>query len=103
MGWGRMLLLGNYGQQMDIEDQRQQIEELQSQISGFRQRGASELAARVQQLEAEVDELRLYMAALIRHLAAKGSVDKAEFSRLVDLIDRQDGAADGAYRGPIGP
>ncbi len=28
MGWGRMLLLGNWGQQMDIEDQQREIDDL---------------------------------------------------------------------------
>jgi hypothetical protein len=104
MGWGRMLLLGNWGQQMDIEDQQKQIAELQDEIYRVRRQGdAGDLASRVQQLEAEIDEMRLYMAALIRYLGEKGSLDKAEFGRLVDLIDREDGTADGAYRGPLGP
>ena len=32
MGWGRMLLLGNLGQQLDIEDQRREIQQLRSRV-----------------------------------------------------------------------
>lgn len=102
MGWGRMLLLGNFGQQMDIDDQQRQIEDLQRELSRVRQQGgAGDLAGRVAQLEREVDELRLYAAALIQYLARSGGLDQQAFAKLLDTIDRQDGTADGAYRGPI--
>ena len=32
MGWGRMLLLGNLGQQLDIEEQRREIQDLRSRV-----------------------------------------------------------------------
>ncbi len=102
MGWGRMLLLGNWGQQMDIEDQRGQIEQLRHEIGRIRA-GADrqDLGERVQQLESELDEMRLYLAALMRHLAERRSLDRNEFARLIQAIDHEDGAADGTYRGPI--
>ncbi len=34
MGWGRMLLLGNFGQQLDIEEMRQIINDQQNRDSG---------------------------------------------------------------------
>lgn len=104
MGWGRMLLLGNLGQQLDIHDQQEQIQDLQSQLSRLRSQDSGfNLAERVDRLEAELDEMRLYVAALIRYLGQRGGLDKAEFARLVDAIDGQDGAADGGYRGPVSP
>ncbi len=103
MGWGRMLLLGNLGQQMDIQDQQTQIEEMQNQLRGLRARsGPTDLATRVGQLERELDEMRLYVTALIRYLAEKGGLNKAEFAQLVEAIDGSDGSPDSAYRGPIG-
>lgn len=102
MGWGRMLLLGNWGQQMDIEEQRGQINDLQDEISRLRAAGGErDLSERINRLESEIDELRMYVAALIRYLGQKGLMDKAEFSKLVDVIDREDGTAGGGYRGPI--
>lgn len=104
MGWGRMLLLGNWGQQMDIEDQRGEIEQLRHEIGRIRAGGdRQDLGERVQQLESELDEMRLYLAALMRHLAERRSLDRNEFARLIQAIDHEDGAADGTYRGPIAP
>lgn len=102
MGWGRMLLLGNIGQQMDLDDQQRQIEDLQRQLARVRgQNPSGDVGGRVAQLEREVDELRLYIAALIQYLARSGALDQAAFAKLLDTIDRQDGTADGAYRGQI--
>ena len=59
MGWGRMLLLGNWGQQMDIEDQRQEIEELRQQLAAGARAGDTTLKKPGAQLEKENGELRL--------------------------------------------
>jgi len=98
-----MLLLGNFGQQMDIEDQQREISDLRHEIARLRrsERTPADLSGRVDQLERELDETRLYLAALIRYLGRSGSLNQAEFARLVDVVDRQDGAADGGYRGPM--
>lgn len=99
MGWGRMLLLGNLGQQMDIEDQRREIEYLRSQLrQETRQRGDH---ATLTMLAAENAELRLYLAALVRYLVARGHIDPGEFEQLVAAVDAADGATDGGYTGPI--
>jgi hypothetical protein len=102
MGWGRMLLLGNWGQQMDIEDQRQEIEDLRQKLENAS--GAQDnttLKSRVAQLEKENGELRLYLASLIKYLGHKGALHQDEFRRLVETIDAEDGSADGSYQGKI--
>jgi cell division septum initiation protein DivIVA len=101
MGWGRMLLLGNWGQQMDIEDQRMEIEELRQQLAAGARAGDTTLKNRVAQLEKENGELRLYLASLIRYLRHKGVLRQDEFHKLVETIDREDGDADNGYRGKI--
>jgi regulator of replication initiation timing len=102
MGWGRMLLLGNWGQQMDIEDQRREIESLRSQMgSSTGTQDVTTLKSRVAQLEKENDELRLYLASLVRYLGHKGVLRQDEFRTLVETIDVEDGNADGGYRGKI--
>ncbi len=102
MGWGRMLLLGNLGQQMDIEDQRREMEDLKRQVrSGSSNRANNELNQRVARLEKENDELRLYLASLIRYLGRNGTLDPGEFGSLVEIIDAEDGQVDGGYEGPI--
>jgi hypothetical protein len=102
MGWGKMLLLGDWGQQMDIEDQKREIESLRRQIGRSSSgRVAGELSRRVAQLEKENDELRLYLASLVRYLGNKGVLQKEEFSSLVDVVDAEDGSSDGGYEGEI--
>jgi cell division septum initiation protein DivIVA len=102
MGWGRMLLLGNWGQQMDIEDQRQEIEDLKYQVqSNAGAVDTSTLKSRIAQLEIENNELRLYMAALIRYLGHKGMIDQEDFRSIIETVDKEDGSYDGGYRGKL--
>jgi len=101
MGWGRMLLLGNWGQQMDIEDQRMEIEELRQRLDAGTRTGDATLKNRVTQLEKENSELRLYLASLIKYLGHKGALRQDEFRKLVETIDREDGSEDGGYSGRI--
>lgn len=100
MGWGRMFLLGNIGQQLDIRDVTTQIEELQTGLGIERALGekSDELLGR---LKRENDELKLYLAALVRLLTSKGAVTADEVKAMVDAIDREDGSADGRLSGTI--
>ena len=98
MGWGRMLLLGNWGQQMDIEDQRQELESLRRQLAS-RHSGSS--PDRLAALERENAQMRLYLAALVRYLVSRGTVNVDEFRVLVDQIDREDGQEDGGFNGKV--
>jgi cell division septum initiation protein DivIVA len=101
MGWGRMFLLGNLGQQLDIEDQKQEIESLKQQLELGARSGDTTLKSRVARLEQENSELRLYLAALVRYLGHKGILDQREFRKLVEAVDTEDGSADGGYKGKI--
>jgi hypothetical protein len=97
-----MLLLGNWGQQMDIEDQRREIEDLRRQMAaGAAVAQDTTLESRMDKLEKENGELRLYLASLIRYLGHKGLLQQREFSKLVETIDIEDGNADGGYSGKI--
>jgi len=51
--------------------------------------------------EKENDELRLYLASLVRSLGSKGVLQRNEFRDLVDAVDAEDGDANGAYEGNI--
>jgi hypothetical protein len=58
MGWGRFFLLGDLGQQLDLSDQRSEIENLREELYKSRiTSGAS--GGDVKRLQAENDELRL--------------------------------------------
>jgi hypothetical protein len=96
-----MVLLGNIGQQLDIKDIAAELEQLKTGLGIERALGerADELLGR---LKRENDELKLYLAALVRLVVSKGLVSADEIRQLVEALDREDGAADGAYDGSIG-
>lgn len=102
MGWGRMLLLGNVGQQLDIQDTERALAQLAEKL---RETGQfdREVARRLDQLVAENAELKLYLAAIVRLLVSKGVVSPAELKDIVDAIDRSDGHVDGRFAGGIAP
>jgi hypothetical protein len=100
MGWGRYFFLGDLGQQFDLEDQRSEIENLRSKMSQNRFL-ANNVDNAIEHLQAENDELRLYLTAIVRLLISKGIVADEEMRRVVDAIDAEDGARDGKYKGRI--
>ena len=100
MGWGRTLLLGNVGNRMDIDDVERDVRQLCGRLR-VQSRVDTDQDSRIDMLEAENCELKLYLAAVIRLLISKGAVHREEFARFVDLIDRSDGAEDGQFRGDI--
>jgi len=102
MGWGRMFLLGEWGQQMDIRDQQEELRSLRRQVRrATSKRGTAELKGRIAALEEDNDELRLHLAALVRYLGNNGTLQKDEFAALVDAVDSEDGQTDGSHEGPI--
>lgn len=100
MGWGRMLLLGNVGQQLDIGDVQDEL----ARITSYLQAGSQfdrQTADALKRLAKENAELKLYLAAVIRLLASKGVVTPAELTAIVETIDRSDGQTDGGYTGSL--
>ena len=100
MGWGRYLLLGELGQQLDISDQKVELERLRAEVQR-RDPPSLDPAPAIERLQQENDELRLYLAAVVRCLLAKQVISGDELKRIVDLVDAEDGARDGRFSGPI--
>jgi hypothetical protein len=100
MGWGRWLLLGDLGQQMDLADRAEEIRHLKSTLAR-RQRRSGDQAASLRKLEQENDELKLCLAAVIRLLVRKGIASAEEIRQLAEAIDAEDGAADGKREGGL--
>lgn len=98
MGWGRMFFLGNVGQQLEIEEMRGELDRLRRR-PGVEPR--SDVDAQIEDLRRENDELRLYLAAVVRHLLEKRLLVRTELEALVSAIDAEDGTTDGRARGPI--
>ncbi len=86
MGWGRMLLLGNVGQQLDIGDLENAVGEMQGAI-WQEQKLDREQAQDIERLKQENHELKLYMATLLRLLASKGVLKPEEIETTVRAIE----------------
>lgn len=102
MGWGRLFLLGNIGQQLDLSQQAREIEQLKRALAASG--GATERreADEISRLRDENNELKLYVAAVLRLLVSKGIASHEEIQSLVRAIDAGDGTPDGRYEGTMG-
>lgn len=108
MGLGRTLLLGDIGNLMDIEDNQDAVFDLEHDVRALGQALESSINTNVKQddyiisLYNENKELKLYLAALIRLLTAKGVLTRDELGAMVHAVDAEDGTTDGKYDGSIG-
>jgi hypothetical protein len=88
MGWGRMLLLGNVGQQLDIGDLNNEIAGMQSAFLENQQVDLKQ-AQSITRLRQENQELKLYLATLLRLLVAKGVLKAEEVETVVRAIEAE--------------
>ena len=86
MGWGRLLLMGNVGQQLDIGDLEGSINEMQSAVLENQQVDLNQ-ARNIADLQRENRELKLYLATLIRLLVSKGVLKPEEVAATVNAIE----------------
>ena len=86
MGWARTLLLGDIGNRLDIGDAERDIAELGRTLNEKTRRDASQ-DQRLEQLEAESDQLKLCISTLSRLLVTKGVLPAADLEKFADLID----------------
>ncbi len=86
MGWGRTLLLGDIGNRLDIADTERDIASLRQRLHS---KAGTDQAQdqRLGDLERENDQLKLYLASLIRLLVSKGTLSHDELAAFVDVID----------------
>jgi hypothetical protein len=87
MGWGRMMLLGNVGQQLDIGDLEGAVEQMRGdmaqKVQVDREQGFD-----IEQLKRENHDLKLYLATLIRLLVSKGVLKQEEVDATVAAIEK---------------
>lgn len=86
MGWGRTLLLGDIGNRLDIADTERDLHGLRSRLLAKDHTDQSQ-DKRLRALEHENDQLKLYLASLMRLLVSKGVVSEEEIAAFVDFID----------------
>lgn len=100
MGWGRTFLLGDVGNRLDISDCEEDIKVLKESLMQMHDEDQSQDAELIG-LRRENDQLKLYLAAMIRLLTSKGLLSSDEIRKMVDIIDAEDGAMDGKSRNDI--
>lgn len=86
MGWGRMLLLGNVGQQLDIGDLNSAVEQMQEAFAQTQSLDRDQ-GLGIEHLKKENHELKLYLAMLMRLLVAKGVLKQEEIEATVRAIE----------------
>ncbi|HEX4263790.1 MAG TPA: hypothetical protein VH597_05575 [Verrucomicrobiae bacterium] len=82
-----MMLLGNVGQQLDIGDLGNAIEQMRGDFAQ-KDQVDREQGHDITQLRNENHELKLYLATLIRLLVSKGVVKQEEVKTIVSAIDK---------------
>lgn len=87
MSWGRMLLLGNLGQQLDIEDIEDDMVRLRARITSQQTTDRSQDEALIT-LRREVTDLKVVVGELARLLVATGALPAEAVERLVRGVDR---------------
>ena len=88
MGWGRMLLMGNVGQQLDIGDVENAVNEMQSSFLENQQVDLKQERS-ITELRRENQDLKLYLATLIRLLVSKGVLKQEEVEATVNAIEQR--------------
>jgi hypothetical protein len=88
MGWGKMLLLGDVGQQMDINGLSDTVDQMRATVAAKRQLDREQSSA-IAQLQHENEELKLYLATLIRLLLSKGMLTQQETEAMVRGVEQE--------------
>ena len=91
MGWARTLFLGDIGNRLDIEDTERDVAELRRRL---RSKSRADVAQdkRIDALERENEQLKLYLASLVRLLVSEGTLKEKEIEAFVDVVERDDSA-----------
>ncbi len=86
MSWARMLLLGNIGQQLDIDSIEHDVARLRERLSSQQTTDRSQDEALLT-LRREITDLKLIVGELTRLLVSSGTLPAEAIERLVRGID----------------
>ncbi len=87
MGWGRFLLLGDIGQQLDLGDREREMTELRERLRDQQGRDEGQ-DTMIQVLRIENEELKLYVGAIVRLLRSKQVISDEEVKTIVDEVEQ---------------
>lgn len=86
MGWGRTMLLGDVGTQMNVDDLEQDVRSLHDYLNQNRQYELSQ-ADTIAQLTRDNHKLKLCVGTLVRILVAKNIATQEDLGAAADIID----------------
>lgn len=89
MGWARLLLLGNVGQQMDLDVHDVELGRLRQQAAA-RRRAFERVDHQVDELRQENEQLRLALAGLVRLLVSRNVLTNGDVAQIVGLVESSD-------------
>ena len=81
------MLLGNVGQQLDIQDLENAINQMQADVAQAQNLERTEEQS-LDELKRENHELKLYLATLVKLLVAKGVIRQEEVDTAVQAIEQ---------------
>jgi hypothetical protein len=86
MGWARALMLGDVGNQLDIQDARAELDRLRrtNAAGDWKDREQDES---LRKLYDENEQLKLCLGALVRLLVAKGSVSAGDVAEILNVLE----------------
>jgi hypothetical protein len=86
MGWARMLLLGDLGQQLDIEEARGELDRVRRSVSAGAVKDY-EQDERILALSNENEQLKLCAITLVRLLVSRGVVYPQDVGEILNVLD----------------
>jgi len=102
MGFGEWILDSEWHRDAQTGKLRYEMDAVKRQLR--RRREASRTVERsLEELQHENDELKLYLASVLRLLVGKGIATDEEIRAMVAAVDGEDGTEDGRYTGPMPP
>jgi hypothetical protein len=89
----------DYFRRLALDDLRKQINQLRRNLNSPNPSDAA--LSEVERLQAEIGELRLYVAVLFRLLFNRELTNLGEVTELLKLLDAADGQEDQAFEGDV--
>lgn len=86
MGWGRTLLLGDIGTQLNVQDVESDVQQVMQHLQAQDYKAATQEQS-LARLQQENHELKIYIATLLRLLVSKNVLSQDELNKFVDLLD----------------
>lgn len=100
MSWLKHVLLGDFGQSIDILDAKETIKQ-QARSQAAQGRRTAMADAEIARLKRESRQLHLAVTSLSRFMIEKGLIDPGELGDFIDQIDASDGKVDGKLDFPL--